>query len=329
VNYEIYEVEWPWGHGQNDPEVYVNIWVGSGCSEAAPKPGSEATRAEIGNVCSLDDLDGFDVIVFKTCFTESGIDYATMQRYMENYDALGQEFDQRPEKGFIIWTLFPSLSGTVYDRQFSEWLRDVFAPAHANVYVWDVFEYMTYGSSNSLYSGYAWGDNHPTPTAGELLALGGLNAAGETVVGLGEFIVGAIGGGPGPTPTVTPTLTPTRTPLPTHTPTPTPTSTPTPTAPNTLTPTSTPSPTATSTPLPTDTPTFTPSNTPTPTPTGTPTPTATNTQTPTNTPSPTATSIPLPTDTPTFTPTSGHHHPQRERKPGGERHGPRHVERGH
>jgi hypothetical protein len=22
VNYEIYEVEWPWGHGQNDPEVY-------------------------------------------------------------------------------------------------------------------------------------------------------------------------------------------------------------------------------------------------------------------------------------------------------------------
>jgi hypothetical protein len=192
VNYEIYEVEWPWGHGSNDPSVYEDIFVGSGCSRAAPKSGSEATRAEIGNVCSIDDLGGFDVIVFKHCFTESNIDYSTMQRYMDSYGALGQEFDQHPDKTFVIWNLFPHLSGTTYDRQFSGWLRDDFAPAHANVYVWDVFEYMTYGSSNSLYSGYAWGDNHPTPAAGELLVLGGENAAGETIVGLGDFIVAAM-----------------------------------------------------------------------------------------------------------------------------------------
>jgi hypothetical protein len=199
VDYEIYEVEWPWGHGQNDPSVYENIFVSDGCSEAAPKSGSEATRAEIGNVCSVEDLDGFDVIVFKTCFTESGIDSATRQRYMTNYEALGQEFDQYPDKIFVAWNLFPNLSGTTDDRQFSEWLRDTWAPQHPNVYVWDVFEYMTYGSSNSFYSGYAWGDNHPTPQAGELLALGGLNAAGETVVGLGNFIVSSIAGSGGAT----------------------------------------------------------------------------------------------------------------------------------
>jgi hypothetical protein len=191
-DYEIYEVEWPWGHGQNDPAVYESILVGDGCSEAAPKPGSEATRAEIGNVCSVEDLDGFDVIVFKTCFTESGIDSATRQRYMANYEALGQEFDRYPDKIFVAWNLFPNLSGTPDDRQFSEWLRDTWAPQHRNVYVWDVFEYMTYGTSNSFYSAYAWGDNHPTPQAGELLALGGVSAAGETVVGLGDFIVNSI-----------------------------------------------------------------------------------------------------------------------------------------
>jgi hypothetical protein len=194
VDYEIKEVEWPWGHGQNDPQVYENIWAGSGCSEAAPKLGSEATRAEIGNVCSLNDLDGFDVIVFKTCFTESGIDNATRQRYMANYQVLGELFDQYPDKTFIAWNLFPNLSGTAYDRQFSEWLRDEWASQHPNVFVWDVFEYMTYGGSNSFYSGYAWGDNHPTPQAGRLLALGGTNAANEDVIGLGEFIVEAIEG---------------------------------------------------------------------------------------------------------------------------------------
>jgi hypothetical protein len=192
TDYEIKEVEWPWGHGQNDPQVYEDIWVGDGCSWAAPKPGSEATRTEIGNVCSLDDLDGFDVIVFKTCFTESGIDDATRQRYMSNYEVLGQEFDRHGDKIFIAWNLFPNLSGTSYDRQFSNWLRDEWAPQHSNVFVWDVFEYMTYGNSNSLYSGYAWGDNHPTPVAGELLALGGVNAAGEQVIGLSDFIIDAI-----------------------------------------------------------------------------------------------------------------------------------------
>jgi hypothetical protein len=194
TDHEIKEVEWPWGHGQNDPQVYKDIWAGSGCSEAAPKLGSEATRAEIGNVCSLDDLDGFDVIVFKTCFTESGIDNATRQRYMANYQVLGELFDQYPDKTFIAWNLFPNLSGTAYDRQFSEWLRDEWASQHPNVFVWDVFEYMTYGGSNSFYSGYAWGDNHPTPQAGRLLALGGTNAANEDVIGLGEFIVEAIEG---------------------------------------------------------------------------------------------------------------------------------------
>jgi hypothetical protein len=197
VDYEIYEVEWPSGHGQNDPAVYEDIFVGDDCSEAAPKPGSEATRAEIGNVCSIDDLNGFDVIVFKTCFTESGIDSATRQRYMTNYEALGQEFDQYPDKIFVAWNLFPNLSGTTHDRQFSEWLRDSWGPQHPNVYVWDVYEYMTYGNSNSFYSGYAWGDNHPTPQAGELLALGGVNAAGETIVGLGDFIINSITGSPG------------------------------------------------------------------------------------------------------------------------------------
>jgi hypothetical protein len=192
VDYQIYEAEWPSGHGQNDPAVYEDIFVGSGCSEAALKPGSEEIRTEIGNVCSLDDLSGFDVIILKTCYTESGIDYTVMQRYMENYNALGQEFDQYPGQSFVLWNLFPNLSGTTYDRQFSEWLRDSYAPIHTNVYVWDVFESMTYSNSNSFYSGYAWGGNHPTPAAGELLALGGENAAGETVVGLGDFIIGAI-----------------------------------------------------------------------------------------------------------------------------------------
>jgi hypothetical protein len=195
----IYEVEWPWGHGQNDPAVYEDIFVGSACSQAAPKPGSEATRAEIGNVCSIADLGGFDVVVFKTCFTESGIDDATRQRYMANYEALGQEFDQYPDKLFVAWNLFPNDSGTTYDRQFSEWLRDVWAPQHTNVAVFDAFEAMTYGSQNSIYSGYRWGDNHPTPQAGELLALGGVNAAGETVVGLGDFIVNSIAGSGGAT----------------------------------------------------------------------------------------------------------------------------------
>jgi hypothetical protein len=192
VNYEIREVWWPDGY-LNDPQDYEDIFVGSGCSWAADwSAGSEETRQEIGNVCSLSDLDSFDVIVIKFCFIESGIDNATRIRYMENMEMLEQEFDRYPDKTFIVWNLFPNLSGTAYDRQFSEWLRDEWAPQHSNIFVWDVFEYTTYGSSNSLYSGYAWGDNHPTPGAGQMLALGGTNAAGEDVIGLGEFIVEAI-----------------------------------------------------------------------------------------------------------------------------------------
>jgi hypothetical protein len=51
---------------------------------------------------------------------------------------------------------------------------------------------MTYGSQNSLYSGYGWGGNHPLPAAGELLATGGTNAAGERVEGLGPLVTEAI-----------------------------------------------------------------------------------------------------------------------------------------
>jgi hypothetical protein len=191
--HEIKEIEWPYGHGGNDPQVYVDIWAGSACSEAAPKPGSEEARTELGNVCTLEDVTGhYDVIVFKTCYTESGIDATTMARYRQNYEALGALFDQHPETTFVAWNLFPNVNGTVHDRQFSEWMRDQWAPQHANVWVFDAFEAMTYGSQNSLYSGYRWGGNHPRPAAGELLATGGANAAGEIVVGLGPLIVEAI-----------------------------------------------------------------------------------------------------------------------------------------
>jgi hypothetical protein len=193
TTHEIKEVEWPYGHGQNDPQLYVDIWAGSECSEAAPKPGSEETRAELGNVCALEDMTAhYDVIVFKTCYTESGIDATTMARYRQNYETLGALFEQHPGTTFVAWNLFPNLSGTVYDRQFSEWMRDEWASRHGNVWVFDAFEAMTYGSQNSLYSGYRWGGNHPLPAAGELLATGGTNAAGETVVGLGPIIVEAI-----------------------------------------------------------------------------------------------------------------------------------------
>lgn len=226
-NFEIKEVEWPCGHGQNDPQVYQDIFVGSSCSRACQKPGSDATRNEIGNVCSIGDLTNFEVIVFKTCYTESGIDSATQQRYQNNYESMATEFVKYPNKIFILWNLFPNINGTSYDRQFSQWLKNTFAPRYQNVYVWDVFEYMTCGSNNTFISSYRWGDNHPKPEAGQLLALGGINICGETVVGLGPFIVQSVldfenQAPPSPSPSASPSLspTPTRSPSPSITPSP-------------------------------------------------------------------------------------------------------------
>jgi hypothetical protein len=92
-----------------------------------------------------------------------------------------------------LWNLFPSSSGTTYDRQFSEWMVDDFANQYNNVFVYDVFEYMTCGASNALYAAYDVGDNHPNAEAGRVLVEGGTNACDETVTPFGEFIAQTMG----------------------------------------------------------------------------------------------------------------------------------------
>jgi hypothetical protein len=187
---EIEEVWWP-GEGGNYPSDHQDILVWSACSEARYSNGS--AHEEVGTVCDPGDFGDFDAVVLKNCFVNSGISEATLQSYQSAYDALGDAFSAYPDKSFILWNLFPSSSGTIYDRQFSEWMVDDFANQYNNVFVYDVFEYMTCGGSNSLYAAYDVGDNHPNAEAGRVLVEGGTNACDETVTPFGEFIAQTMG----------------------------------------------------------------------------------------------------------------------------------------
>ncbi len=243
-NFVISEKEWPGGIG-NNPLEYWNILVGSGCNSGAPKPGD---AGNIGNICSISDFN-YDVIVIKHCYTASGKSDHNQDRTY--YNALKTEFDKFngsmpgiPSKIFIVWTLFPSVSGTPADRDFANWVKNTWlndGSPHPNIFIWDVFNYATCDGSNSLYTSYQWGGNHPNRAFGHLLANGGRTSvctSNKDIVGLGQFIVNSVktfegAAGSTPTPTRTPTPGPitTLTPTPTRTTTPTTTVTPRPTTP--------------------------------------------------------------------------------------------------
>lgn len=152
------------------------------------------TTGTMGNIQFSELVSKYDVIIMKHCFPSSDIiedsgmvDPCSSRQSPENYKAvyrlLRNEFDNYPDKLFIIWTLPPRhrlyepIEGDKYENAarataFSNWLLGEYlseSGSHPNIYVWDFRSLVTDPDTGFLEYEYELShrrpDSHPNKSA--------------------------------------------------------------------------------------------------------------------------------------------------------------------